>query len=99
MHAMMRTVPPQPAPQVPGAAAAATISHYDPRGVVNMLALGGETLSQREHHENPSAGTMLLWNSFINHSVHPNMAQIPRVSISFNVQFEQFGEKMARPRW
>jgi uncharacterized protein (TIGR02466 family) len=78
-------VPPQPAPQVPGAAAAATISHYDPRGVVNMLALGGETLGRREHRENPSAGTMLLWNSFINHSVHPNMAQIPRVSISFNI--------------
>ena len=50
-----------------------------------MLAIGGETLSRREHRESPSAGSMLLWNSFINHSVHPNMAQITRVSVSFNV--------------
>ena len=78
-------VPAQPTPQVRGAAAAATISHYDPRGVVNMLAIGGESLGQREHRESPSAGTMLLWNSFINHSVHPNMAQTTRVSISFNI--------------
>jgi uncharacterized protein (TIGR02466 family) len=78
-------VPAQPAaPQSAGAPSAA-ISHYDPRGAVNMLAVGGEGLSQREHRESPSAGTMLLWNSFINHSVHPNLAQTTRVSMSFNI--------------
>jgi uncharacterized protein (TIGR02466 family) len=81
-------VPPQPAPHGAGsasAAPAAAISHYDPRGALNMLAVGGEALSQREHRESPKAGDMLLWNSFINHSVHPNLATTTRISISFNI--------------
>jgi len=67
-----------------GAREPAAISFYDPRGCVNMLAVDGETLSQREHRIAPTAGSMLLWNSFLNHSVHPNLAEIPRLSISFN---------------
>ena len=81
-------VPPQPAAHLANgvsAAPAASISHYDPRGALNMLAVGGETLSQREHRQSPSAGDLLLWNSFINHSVQPNLADITRVSISFNI--------------
>ena len=77
-------VPPQPEPGGERAAPAG-ISFYDPRGAVNMLARDGEAISRREHRVSPSAGTMLLWNSFLNHSVHPNRAEIPRQSISFNV--------------
>ena len=55
----------------------AAISFYDPRGAVNMLACAGETLSQREHRVAPTPGSMLLWNSFLNHSVHPNLAETP----------------------
>jgi hypothetical protein len=83
-------VPQQPPGQAspPGDAGtrdAAAISFYDPRGAVNMLACDGEILSQHEFRVRPTAGTLLLWNSFLNHSVHPNMAEITRVSISFNV--------------
>jgi len=78
-------VPPQPPPPGDGRPAPAGISFYDPRGAVNMLARDGETLARREHRVAPEAGTMLLWNSFLNHSVHPNLAEIPRLSISFNV--------------
>ena len=79
-------VPEQPpAASADGAREAAAISFYDPRGAVNMLACDGEFLSQHEFRVRPTAGTLLLWNSFLNHSVHPNMAQVTRVSISFNV--------------
>lgn len=76
-------VPQQPPGE--GAREPAAISFYDPRGAVNMLACEAEILSQHEFRVRPSAGTLLLWNSFLNHSVHPNMAQVTRVSISFNV--------------
>ena len=79
-------VPQQPATPDQGAAReAAAISFYDPRGAVNMLACDGEFLSQHEFRVRPTSGTLLLWNSFLNHSVHPNMAEQTRVSISFNV--------------
>jgi uncharacterized protein (TIGR02466 family) len=68
-----------------GAREPAAISFYDPRGSVNMLACDSEILSQHEFRVRPAGGTLLLWNSFLNHSVHPNMAQVTRVSISFNV--------------
>ena len=50
-----------------------------------MLAHGGEAISQREYTVRPTPGTLLLWNSFLNHSVHPNLSETARVSISFNI--------------
>jgi uncharacterized protein (TIGR02466 family) len=79
-------VPPQPdAAAQGGQGEPAAISFYDPRGAVNMLAVDGEALSQREYRVAPTSGSMLLWNSFLNHSVHPNLAETPRLSISFNI--------------
>jgi uncharacterized protein (TIGR02466 family) len=78
-------VPSQPETTVTGAAAPAAISFYDPRAAVNMLALGDEAVSRREQRFDPGAGTMLLWNAFLNHSVHPNLAEETRLSISFNI--------------
>lgn len=44
-------------------------------------------------------GMLILFPAWLSHSVARNAGETERVSISFNVQFEQFGEKMARPRW
>jgi uncharacterized protein (TIGR02466 family) len=79
-------VPEQPAhASGTGVANPAAISFYDPRGSVNMLAGAGEAISNREHAVTPTPGTVLLWNSFLNHSVHPNLAETTRISISFNI--------------
>jgi len=78
-------VPEQPAGAAAPGAPPAAISFYDPRAAVNMLAVGDEALAQREHPVRPGAGNLLLWNSFVNHSVHPNLAEVTRISISFNV--------------
>jgi len=42
---------------------------------------------------------MVLFPGWLSHSVARNKGEAERISISFNVQFEQFGEKIARPRW
>ncbi len=68
-----------------GPASSAGISFYDPRAAVNMLARDGEALSRREFAVRPSAGTMLLWHSSIYHSVHANLSEDTRISISFNI--------------
>ncbi len=44
-------------------------------------------------------GMMLLFPAWLHHSVTGNAGESERVSISFNIMFEQFGEKIARPTW
>ncbi|TFH40694.1 MAG: hypothetical protein E4H01_16140 [Lysobacterales bacterium] len=61
------------------------ISFYDPRAGVNMLVPGGEG---HEYTIKPGPGTLLLWHSSVNHLVHPNLSDEPRISISFNVVLE-----------
>ena len=79
-------VPESPEAAAPGGpASSAGISFYDPRAAVNMLARDGEALSRREFAVRPSAGTMLMWHSSIYHSVHANLCEDTRISISFNI--------------
>lgn len=66
-------------------ASPAGISFYDPRTAVSMLAADGEALGRSEFAVRPSAGTMLMWDSSIIHSVHANLAEDTRISISFNI--------------
>ncbi len=61
------------------------ISFYDPRGQVNMNAIAGDGQIDPEYRLLPSPGMILLWPSFLMHSVHPNAAEAPRISISFNI--------------
>ncbi len=44
-------------------------------------------------------GMMILFPAWLVHSVAKHQGGADRISVSFNVQFEQLGEKMARPRW
>lgn len=79
-------VPESPEEAAPGGpASSAGISFYDPRAAVNMLARDGEALSRREFAVRPRAGTMLMWHSSIYHSVHSNLSEDTRISISFNI--------------
>ena len=61
------------------------ITFYDPRGAANMTAIKGDPQIEAEYTLRPSAGTILLWPAFMTHFVHPNLANEPRVSVSFNV--------------
>ena len=60
------------------------ISFYDPRGAANMTAIKGDPQIEAEHTVSPEPGMILLWPAFLFHFVHPNLAERPRISISFN---------------
>ena len=67
---------------------AGAISFYDPRVSANMLAFPGDRLSRHEYTLKPAPGTLLLWHAAVQHLVHPNMSQEPRITVSFNVVLE-----------
>jgi uncharacterized protein (TIGR02466 family) len=63
----------------------ACISFYDPRTGANMITAGTERDARSAHVVRPSDGTLLMWPSPVQHSVHPNLSEEHRVTISFNV--------------
>lgn len=63
----------------------ACISFYDPRSAANMVTAGGEYDAKPTHVERPTAGTLLMWPSPVQHYVHPNLSDDRRISISFSV--------------
>jgi uncharacterized protein (TIGR02466 family) len=79
-----------------------TINFHDPRpqtGVIRppVVALTGENTDQVVVRVND--GTLLIFPSFLSHSVDANCSTEERVSISFNVMFSEFTEKHSTPLW
>ena len=64
------------------------ISFYDPRPAASHSKLTGSTREATAFTVLPEAGTVWLWHASLNHLVHPNVAETPRISISFNVILE-----------
>jgi uncharacterized protein (TIGR02466 family) len=79
-------VPPAPASVDDPRARPGCISFYDPRTGANMISVGSEPDARATHVVCPSAGTLLMWPSPVQHSVHPNLSEEHRVSISFNLK-------------
>ena len=44
-------------------------------------------------------GTLLMFPSYLEHSVDANVNEEERISVSFNVMFSSFTEKLSRPLW
>ena len=44
-------------------------------------------------------GTLLLFPSYLQHSVDPNRSDAPRISVSFNIMFSGFTAAMSKPLW
>lgn len=44
-------------------------------------------------------GTLLIFPAWLRHSVDANTSEAKRISISFNVMFSSFTEKLTRPLW
>lgn len=44
-------------------------------------------------------GTLLVFPSYLEHSVDANMSKEERISISFNIMFSSFTEKLSKPLW
>ena len=79
-----------------------TINFHDPRnqaGVIRppVLELTAENTDQVVVRV--TNGTLLVFPSYLQHSVDENTSGEERISISFNVMFSSFTEKLSKPQW
>jgi uncharacterized protein (TIGR02466 family) len=71
-----------------------SISFFDPRPQANMTAIKGDNQVETEYALLPISGTLLLWPSWLQHFVHPNFSDQPRISMSFNVLMQSDAENL-----
>jgi len=79
-----------------------TINFHDPRRqtsvirppVVELTAENTDQVVVQVHD-----GTLLMFPSFLEHSVDANASDGERVSVSFNVMFSSFTERLSKPLW
>ena len=79
-----------------------TINFHDPRSqtgiirppVTELTAANTDQVVLRVHN-----GTLLVFPSWLQHSVDANAGESERISISFNVMFSSFSEYLTRPLW
>lgn len=83
-------------------AGADTINFHDPRiqtGIIrpSVTELTAENSDQVVVRVNN--GTLLIFPSYLQHSVTSNRSEQERISISFNVMFSSFTEHLSKPLW
>ena len=79
-----------------------TINFHDPRRqtcvirppVVELTAENTDQVVVKVHD-----GTLLMFPSYLEHSVDANASDDERVSVSFNVMFSSFSERISKPLW
>ena len=79
-----------------------TISFHDPRnqtGIIKppVVELTGENTDLVV--VSVKNGTLLIFPSYLQHSVDTNMSEEERMSISFNIMFSSFTENLSKPLW
>ena len=79
-----------------------TINFHDPRnqaGVIRppVMELTAENTDQVV--VKVTNGTLLLFPAYLEHSVDANTSDEERVSISFNIMFSSFTERLSKPLW
>ena len=79
-----------------------TINFHDPRNQASVIRPPVVELTAENTDQvvvRVSNGTLLLFPSYLEHSVDANMSEEKRVSISFNIMFSSFTEKLSKPLW
>lgn len=79
-----------------------TINFHDPRNqtgvirppVTRLTAENADQVVVTVHN-----GALLLFPSYLQHSVDPNQSDAERVSVSFNVMFSEFTQRLSKPLW
>lgn len=79
-----------------------TISFHDPRnqtGIIKppVVELTGENTDLVV--VSVKNGTLLIFPSYLQHSVDTNRSEEERISISFNIMFSSFTENLSKPLW
>jgi uncharacterized protein (TIGR02466 family) len=79
-----------------------TINFHDPRPQTSILRPPVTELTAHNTDQvvvRVRNGTLLLFPSYLPHSVSPNVSEAERISVSFNVMFSSFAETLGKPLW
>ena len=71
---------------------AGDIMFYDPRGAVNMVVHPGKCIDGESIRVSPIAGHLLIFPSWLYHSVNPFKSDVTRISVAFNARIENYEE-------
>ncbi|MDX1514589.1 MAG: 2OG-Fe(II) oxygenase family protein, partial [Gammaproteobacteria bacterium] len=79
-----------------------TITFDDPRPQTNIICPQNREASEENAGQmfiSVAEGTLILFPAWLPHSVQENKSGEIRISVSFNLMFTQFGERMSQPKW
>ena len=79
-----------------------TISFHDPRNQTGIIRPPVVELTDENTDLvvlSVKNGTLLIFPSYLQHSVDTNMSEEERISISFNIMFSSFTENLSKPLW
>jgi uncharacterized protein (TIGR02466 family) len=79
-----------------------TINFHDPRSQAKVIRPPVVELTAQNTDQvvvTVASGTLLMFPSYLEHSVDANMSDEERISISFNLMFSSFTEKLSKPLW
>jgi len=83
-------------------AGADTINFHDPRNQTGIIRPPVVELTAENTDQvviKVKTGTLLMFPSYLEHSVDANMSDEERISISFNIMFSAFTENLSKPLW
>jgi uncharacterized protein (TIGR02466 family) len=79
-----------------------TINFHDPRRQADVIRPPVVELTRENTDQvvvRVSDGTLLLFPSYLEHSVDANRSDAERISISFNLMFSSFAQRLSKPLW
>jgi len=79
-----------------------TINFHDPRRQVHVIRPPVVELTAENTDQvvvSVADGTLLMFPSYLEHSVDANMSEEERISVSFNIMFSSFTETLSKPLW
>jgi len=79
-----------------------TINFHDPRTQTGIIRPRVTELTADNTDQvvvKVADGTLLVFPSWLHHSVDPNRSGEERISVSFNIMFSSYSETMSRPLW
>ena len=83
-------------------AGADTVNFHDPRVQTDIMRPPVTELTADNTDQvvvKVSNGTLLVFPSWLQHSVDANRSDAERISVSFNIMFSSYGERMSKPLW
>jgi len=79
-----------------------TINFHDPRSQAGVVRPPVSELTSQNVDQvvvKVTNGTLLMFPSYLAHSVPPSQSDEQRISVSFNLMFSAFAENLSKPMW